>query len=940
MDSLPGTICKLALTGQGQLKLLYSSKDLAANYGLKGADLSSDITPILKIILGEDAVKIRMAIERSARELTPLDLEFKIQHPCNGEVWAEGRSMPKRESDGSTVWHGFLHNVTARKRLEEKSESQALLRNLMLDVSREMLHPRIDHRKLGENILKMINEKLGLDLGFNYRIVDGTLQLQACLPLPEELEKSAQKLSLGEAVCGTVASQGKAIIANEQRIATDEICAFLRAAGAKSFACFPLVDLGGQIKGTFSVGSRNAHSFSSDEIEVLGMVSNYLALAWERLEVAQQAADESLRLRLALEVAELGLFEHDQRTDKFETSELFRKVANRPEASKINLEDLLMTLRPNEQESIRANVAKAHAPEGDGIHRAEYRFVRLDGTIRYISVSAQTRFKGIGPDRHPIKTIGAIADITERKVEEQRRLALMEDLAASRADAMHQKMLFQSIFESAPDAILLTDLSCKITHINPAFTRVLGYDPKELVAEHTAPLYANESERNLVARIAAGYQDNPLMPAHPLEFRRKDGSVLLGVMTGAVLRAPSGEAAGYVGIIRDVSAEFKREEAMQETRRLEAVGRLAGGIAHDFNNLLTVISGNLQLIKAMPNDVQLLHYFQEAFRAIELGARLNNSLMTFARQRRLEQAPTDLSLLAEELIDLLRRSIGDDILIETDLASGLPAVMLDKAEMETALLNLALNARDAMLSGGKLTIVTKLIDAAAMGALLTSNEGVQLIVRDTGEGMTPETQRRAFDPFFTTKDVGKGSGLGLAIVHGFVRQSGGTITLDSAVGVGTTVSMTFPAVAGRATSVGKSLFDGVDVPKAGGETVLVVEDNASVRRVTVSQLEALGYRTVQAMDGPSALEVFHAVGDGKIDLVLTDISMPGGMSGIELLKRIREASPTQRALLTTGYPIMPPDQSVVPGLMLSILRKPYALGDLARMTRQAIVGRT
>ena len=429
----------------------------------------------------------------------------------------------------------------------------------------------------------------------------------------------------------------------------------------------------------------------------------------ERKLAERRAQRDRMRLQHALEVADLGLFDHDLVTGEFHASPRFRELARLPQEGPIALAELLDKLEGRDRQRIDTDIEKAHDPSGNGIHRAEHRVVRPDKTVRWVSLSAQTQFEGIGSARKPVRTIGAIADITDRKEAEERQKLLLADLAASEAEARHQRMLFQSMFQCAPDAILVTDMSCKILRINPAFERTFQYTPAELAGVATKALYADYGDLQTVARVAADHARHPVMPPKVLAFKRKDETTFSGVITGAVLRHEGGDDFGYIALIRDVSDEIRREKALQQSKRLEAVGRLTGGISHDFNNLLTVVSGNLQFIGDELRDQKnerLSRYLQEAERAAAMGARLNRRLMTFARKRQLAPAPTDLNQLANSIVELIRRSFGDQIVVKTDFPAEAGLVSIDPTEMESALLNLAFNARDAMPTGGTLCIAT------------------------------------------------------------------------------------------------------------------------------------------------------------------------------------------------------------------------------------------
>src|SRR5437762_587599 len=345
-----------------------------------------------------------------------------------------------------------------------------------------------------------------------------------------------------------------------------------------------------------------------------------------------------------------------------------------------------------------------------------------------------------------------------------------------------------------------------------------------------------------------------------------------------------------------MAERHRTEEALRQSQKLEAIGQLTSGVAHDFNNLLTGIVGNLELLEGRLRSAESLRRVRSAREAAERGARLTHQLLAFSRKQRLEPTPLDLNRLVSEASDMLFRTIGATVRIETILTEDLWPALVDPTQIELVLLNLAINARDAMPNGGRLTIRTANVDRSDTPPYLTYGDYVLISVADTGEGMTPEVLSKAIEPFFTTKEIGKGSGLGLSMVHGVATQSGGGLHLDSSVGCGTTVSVYLPRA--RSTSAARRKRENRSAPVRSRAVILVVDDNADVREIAVSSLESLGYRMLAAENGPAALDVLGR--SEPIDLLLVDMAMPG-MNGVELIKRAREHRPSLRAMLVTGY---------------------------------------
>jgi PAS domain S-box-containing protein len=383
----------------------------------------------------------------------------------------------------------------------------------------------------------------------------------------------------------------------------------------------------------------------------------------------------------------------------------------------------------------------------------------------------------------------------------------------------------------------------------------------------------------------------------------------------------------------------RREEAQADllrSQKLQAIGELTGGMAHNFNNLLTVITGNLELLGLSQLDAKARDLLRRADEAARMGGRLASRLLIIGRRQRLQPVTLDLNELARSMTDVLRRTLGDQIDVRTEFAPNLWPTLADVSEIENAILNLAINARDAMPHGGKLMIETanKALgpDDVAGEAGLKPGEYVMLAVTDTGVGIPPEHLARVFEPYFTTKEAGRGTGLGLSTIYGFAKQSGGHLALYSEVDKGTSVRLYLP----RATAAAATIERRAPLPEhAAGETVLVVEDNPDVRDVTMKRLDMLGYSVVTAENGPAAVAVLQ--GGAKIELVFSDVVMPGGMSGFDLVKWVRANRPEIKTLLTSGFTGEVAQNGEREAVRdVEVLRKPYAIAELARAVREAL----
>ena len=488
--------------------------------------------------------------------------------------------------------------------------------------------------------------------------------------------------------------------------------------------------------------------------------------------------------------------------------------------------------------------------------------------------------------------------------------------------------------ESAVGAIVTINDEGVIESLNPAAEQLFGYSAEEMIGDNISLLMPEphrSAHDGYIRRYLATGERRIIGIGREVMAQRKDGSTFpVGLSISEVVF--DGRRL-FTGIIHDNSARRAAEEQLHHAQKMEAVGQLTGGIAHDFNNLLTVVIGNLEMLETRVADDRSRSLVRQAEEAAELGAELIDRLLTFARRRSLEPQSLDLNDLVLGLGDILRRALGEAIDLNIRLSPGLWQVRSDPGQIENALLNLCLNARDALAQGGRVTIETANaeLDGEAMAGDPEAKPGsyVRLSVSDDGPGMAPEVRARAFEPFFTTKEPGVGTGLGLSMVYGFARQSGGFARMTSEPGRGTTVSLFLPRLTG---ALPEALPEGtgLDDAQGQGETILVVEDDARVRQVTVQRLISLGYRVQEAGSGQAALDILEA--QHGIALLFTDIVMPGGMSGRQLVAAVRQKHPRVKVLFTSGHAAqcggLEPGEALLP--------KPYRTSDLAIQLRRLL----
>ncbi len=470
-------------------------------------------------------------------------------------------------------------------------------------------------------------------------------------------------------------------------------------------------------------------------------------------------------------------------------------------------------------------------------------------------------------------------------------------------------------------AIYMLDTEGRVTNWNSGAEAIKGYSADEIVGQHFSRFYTEEDRARgdpqfaLETALREGKYEREAWRV------RKDGSLFWANVVLDPIFDESGKHVGFAKITRDVTERKKAEEELEETRtalvqsqKLQALGELTGGIAHDFNNLLTVVAGSADFLLRKPDlpDAKRKQYLEAIAETADRATTLTNHLLAFGRRQAIKPEVLDLNLRLDALAEVLSRTLGNNIEVELDLAPGVGRVEVDAAQLETAVLNAAVNARDAMPEGGSLTLSTNPIEEG-------DARFVCLSIRDTGSGMPRDVLDRAFEPFFTTKEVGKGTGLGLSQIHGFAAQAGGRAEIRSGTGQGTTINMILPLTDKEvaAASEGESMSSLPD-----GLCVLLVEDNPQVREFAEGLLADLGCEVVAAENGDEALE---RIASNGIDFVLTDVVMPG-MSGVELARRIRQKHPGMPVLLATGYS----DEIVKRGSEFAVLAKPFGAADLSK----------
>ena len=625
------------------------------------------------------------------------------------------------------------------------------------------------------------------------------------------------------------------------------------------------------------------------------------------------------RLRMAVEAAQLRTWHWDIAADRLELiGERTPEMGPPPPASHAGLERFLAPIHHADIGAVRESLTRA--VQSGEVLGVQFRVVLPDGSVRWnVARGCVVR----GANAQVTALVGVVLDVTDRLRNEQ--------------ELRQSEERYRELFENANDIIYTHDLAGNFTSTNKAAERVLGYSNDEVVRLNVRDLVAPEqleTAQQMIARKVAG---DASRTEYELQVCAKSGRrVTLEVNTRLVLR--EGAIVGVQGIARDVTERKRLEWQLAQSQKMEAVGQLAGGIAHDFNNLLTAILGNAQLAQlGEPVSDELRECLTEIAGASHRAGALTRQLLVFSRQEQINRRPTSLPGTLGDFMKMLRRIIGEHIDVRLVMAPDVPSVLADPAQIEQVVLNLAVNARDAMPAGGRLDIevdqVTLTQPEGSSGDAVPPGRYARLRFTDTGCGIRADVRQRIFEPFFTTKPVGEGTGLGLAVVYGIVRQHDGAIDVVSTPGEGTCFTVYLPAIDREVPVAPERRAAGVS---RGSGTVLVAEDEVALRRLTERVLTDLGYTVIVAEDGVKALELSHAHGD-DIDLLLVDIVMPG-KGGRDVYAAVRALGSNVPVVFMTGY-----SSDVAPHALGSdtgcrVLYKPYDLGELAAVVREVLEG--
>ncbi len=713
--------------------------------------------------------------------------------------------------------------------------------------------------------------------------------------------------------------------------------------GTRAHVSVPLIR-DGRFTGSLYVTHFKAYTWTQADIALIEDVAARIWDAAERGRAEARLRESEERLRLALESSGLGFWEYDAITKRTIRSARHDAIFGYAEpVSDWSYAQFREHIPESDRERVEMGFRAALARGEDW--DVECQMIRVDGRQGWLRVRARPHY---GNDGQVIRLLGTVADITERKQAEE---AAIE--TATKFETFAQTMP-SMVWTSLPDG--------QIDWFNARVSEYSGVPAEDMKPDGWSPVHPDDIERATRAWAGALASGEPFETEY--RIRRHDGMFRWHITRAVPIRGADGTISLWIGTSADIQDQKSSEQALadlnatleeqvrartaelleaeatlRQSQKMEAVGQLTGGLAHDFNNLLTGITGSLELLAtrlAQGKLTELDRYLNVAHGAARRAASLTHRLLAFSRRQTLDPKPTDINQLVSGMDELIRRTVGPAVTVKVVGASGLWAVLADPNQLENALLNLCINARDAMPDGGDLVIATanQILDESEAKALeLPTADYVSLSVSDTGGGMTADVIARAFDPFFTTKPLGEGTGLGLSMVYGFTRQSGGQARIYSDPGQGTKVCLYLPRYTGDVGDV-EPPANVQRVRRGEGETVLVVDDEPSVRLLIQEVLEELGYRVLEAETGASGLQILDSI--GRVDLLVTDVGLPGGMNGRQLADAALVTRPDLKVLFITGYAENAAigDGCLKPGM--HVLTKPFSLETLGGRVREII----
>jgi two-component system cell cycle sensor histidine kinase/response regulator CckA len=667
--------------------------------------------------------------------------------------------------------------------------------------------------------------------------------------------------------------------------------------------------------GILSLQSYASDAYSEGDLKTLQALADHCGGALDRIQAEQALRDSEQRFRDLFENSPDAIFVEDREGNVLDVNPAACRLhgASRERLLGMNVLELVP---PEMRREVTRNFQRLFDGE---ITHVEGESSSLDGRVTPVDIrGTQLQFRG-----QPALLLH-VRDISERKQSE----------AALRSS----EMLFHSIWENSVDGLRLTDEQGFIVAVNEAFSKLVGMHRTDLEGKPFTVIYAeSEQPERILNKYQQAFRERTIETKVERRFALHNGTVIVLENTNAFVELP-GQPPMLLASFRDVTAEKVLEDQLRQSQKMEAIGQLAGGVAHDFNNILTVIHGHASLLLARNSLTATAgKSVQQIVQASERAAGLTRQLLTFSRRQIMQPRLLDFNELVGNMTKMLGRILGEDIALELSYSPERPLVRADASMMEQVLLNLAVNARDAMPRGGQLCLHISLEDLGSSRATqhADARQGrfVCLTVADSGGGIPPEILRRIFEPFFTTKEVGKGTGLGLATVYGILKQHSGWIEVESELGRGTTFRVYLPTASEQSEHYEEKRAE--TSVRGGSETILVVEDERPVRELVCNLLQGHGYHTLEAESGLCAMQVWHDHKD-KIALLLTDVVMPDQVNGRELAEKLWAERPGLKVIFTSGYSADVVGRDWVLRRGLHYVQKPYQPRELAQAVRQCL----
>ncbi|HTY09570.1 MAG TPA: PAS domain S-box protein [Bacteroidota bacterium] len=685
----------------------------------------------------------------------------------------------------------------------------------------------------------------------------------------------------------------------------------------RSFALLP-IQLHSRTVGLFALNASSVDFFSQDELELLNEIVLDVSFAIENIEreleraLAEEALKESTELvRNSQKAGRIGSYATDFTAGVWRSSEELDDIFGIDQNFQRTVEGWGSIVHPDEQAGMISYLDSIIAQRMP--FDKEYRIIRVnDGAERWVYGRGELIF---GEDGRLLKMIGTIQDITDRKKSEE-------------LIALHSRAL-----ESAANAIVITNREGIIVSVNPAFSRFTGYAADEVVGKNPrflssgaqAPsFYKSLWETILSGRVWQGEIVN----------KRKDGSLYNEEMTITPVANAAGNISFFIAIKQDVTERKRLQAELVQMQKMESIGTLASGIAHDFNNILGIIVGYAALIERDPRTIS--QSIQSINAAVNRGAGLVKQILTFARKSGVVVGPLEVNSMIKEIAKMLKETFPKTVEISLSLGRTIPPINADPTQLHQAVLNLCVNARDAMPNGGVLTLQTDVVTKENLRTLfpdVAAAEYARLSVIDTGAGMDNKTLNQIFDPFFTTKAEGKGTGLGLSVVYGVMKEHHGFVNVESTPGKGSTFNLYFPVIRAGANPSPAAAGEEEKIP-GGSETLLIVEDEVTLLEMMKVLVEDRGYRVIAAMNGLEALDIYRARGN-EIDLVVSDIGLPK-MNGRQLFKELKNINPSIKVIIASGYIDADEKSEIFKGGVEEFIQKPYLPDEVLKKIRSVL----